>query len=151
MFHPIRGQKKSCELPKVGRSLMGMNTAAQSTGDLRAALAFELSDRLAKSMHVAGLRNADLAAALDVSATTIGNYTSGRTRPSRLQLREWAVRTGAPLVWLETGHFPEDTKKAPTPKGEGRSLPELDSNQQPAGSWIIPIRKPRIHATPAAA
>ncbi len=25
------------------------------------------------------------------------------------------------------------TQKAPTPEGEGLSLPELDSNQQPAG------------------
>jgi hypothetical protein len=28
---------------------------------------------------------------------------------------------------------PDQNEKAPTPKGEGLSLPELDSNQQPAG------------------
>ena len=64
---------------------------------------FNMADRLDKALRVAGITNADMADALDVSQNTIGNYTSGRTKPSRLQLREWAMRTGAPLTWLETG------------------------------------------------
>jgi hypothetical protein len=33
----------------------------------------------------------------------------------------------------ERGLTAEHNEKAPTPEGEGLSLPELDSNQQPAG------------------
>lgn len=72
---------------------------------------FGLSDRLAKAMSVAGMSNSEMADALDVSRNTITNYTSGRTKPSRLQIREWAVRTGAPLEWLETGERPVNGMK----------------------------------------
>ncbi|MFF7683117.1 helix-turn-helix domain-containing protein [Microbacterium sp. NPDC007973] len=65
--------------------------------------AFDLGDRLDKALRVAGVSTAEMADTLDVSRNTIGNYTSGRTRPSRLQIREWAARTGAPVQWLETG------------------------------------------------
>lgn len=110
-----------------------MTNAAQARGDLRAALKFDLADRLQKAMNVAGLRNADIAEALVISDKTVSNYTSGRTKPGKLAMRERAIRTGVPLVWLETGHFPGDDEKAPTREGEGQKLPELDSNQQPAG------------------
>lgn len=62
-----------------------------------------MGDRLDKAMRVAGLTIDDMAVALDVSRGTIGNYRSGRTEPSKLQVKEWAVRTGAPLEWLMTG------------------------------------------------
>lgn len=68
--------------------------------------AFDLGDRLDKAMRVAGLNIDDMAEALDVSRGTIGNYRSGRTEPSKLQIKEWAVRTGAPVEWLLFGAEP---------------------------------------------
>ena len=67
---------------------------------------FGRHDRLAKAMAVAGLGNAEMADALDVSRNTITNYTSGRTNPSRLQVKEWALKTGAPFEWLWDGVEP---------------------------------------------
>lgn len=75
--------------------------------------AFGLGDRLEKALRVARVSNSEMADALGVSANTIGNYTSGRTTPSKLQVKEWAMRTGAPLPWLQDGieedSDPEDT------------------------------------------
>ena len=38
----------------------------------------------------------------------------------------------------------QTTKKAPTPKSEGQTLPRLDSNQQPAGSQPAPETRATI-------
>lgn len=38
------------------------------------------------------------------------------------------------LLGIDPGVLFEGTKNAPTPKGGGKQLPELDSNQQPAGN-----------------
>lgn len=81
---------------------------------LREQLQFGLADRLAKSLHVAGITSNDMAAELEVSRTTISNYLNGRTSPKRLYMRIWALKTGVPLEWLETGEFPgiPETEKA---------------------------------------
>jgi transcriptional regulator with XRE-family HTH domain len=81
--------------------------------------AFDLGDRLDKAMRVSELSIDDMAEALDVSRNTIGNYRSGRTKPSKLQIKEWAMRTGAPIEWLMHGVEPEN---APTPEGEGANV-----------------------------
>lgn len=99
---------------------------------------FGQPDRLLKAREVAGLEQAELAAALDVSRQTISNYERGISRPRRLQLREWALVCGVDLDWLVEGD------PAPVPGGEqlvfsgrrvkGRWRPEQDSNLQPTGS-----------------
>ncbi len=66
-------------------------------------LAFTLGDRLAKAMKVADVTRGDLAEYLGVSPTTIGNYTGDRTPVKKQTLRLWALRTGVPLEWIETG------------------------------------------------
>ncbi|KQQ22569.1 hypothetical protein ASF48_05130 [Rathayibacter sp. Leaf299] len=71
-------------------------------------LAFTLGDRLAKAMRIAGTTREQMATALDVSPNTIGNYTSDRTKPSKLQVKEWAVKTGVPVQWLLTGDASEN-------------------------------------------
>lgn len=81
---------------------------------LREQLQFGLGDRLAKALHVAGLTSQDMAEALEVSRNTVSNYINGNTKPRKLYLREWALKTGVPLEWLETGAFPgiPETEKA---------------------------------------
>lgn len=69
-------------------------------------LAFDLTDRLAKSLKVSGMKVEDLAKEMAVSRATIANWTSGRTAIRRNDLRAWAQITEVPFEWLETGKIP---------------------------------------------
>lgn len=71
-----------------------------------AQLEFGLSDRLAKALNVSKTSSSEMAEALDVTPTTISNYTSGRTRPRKPVVQAWALKTGVPISWLETGVTP---------------------------------------------
>ena len=123
--------------------------ATQKT--LKAQLQFGLSDRLAKALHVAGVSTTEMADELEVARSTISNYLNGHTTPKSLYLRIWALKTGVPLEWLETGHFPEtpETEKAPTPKGEGKESRLRDSN--PALRITSAPLAPVTHLFPQAA
>jgi len=71
-------------------------------------LTFGKSDRLNKALEFSGISSNEMAEHLDVSRTTISNYINGRTEPKRSTLRDWAMRTGVPLEWLESGKFPTE-------------------------------------------
>ena len=70
------------------------------------AFQFTKADRLGKALDAAGISNNEMAEYLGVSRNTISNYISGRTDPKREVMLLWAMRTGAPLAWLETGDWP---------------------------------------------
>ena len=70
-------------------------------------------DRLGKALDYAHVSVAEMAEYLDVSRNTVGNYINDRTRVPGAVMRLWAMRTGVPLEWLETG----DTPKRPRPDG----------------------------------
>ena len=82
-----------------------------------AQLEFGLSDRLAKALSVSKTSSTEMAEALDVTPTTISNYTSGRTRPRKPVIQAWALKTGVPYSWLESGIMPN---------GNDPNLPVLD-------------------------
>lgn len=87
---------------------------------------FSVRDRLRKARELTGLDRQDFAAEIDVSRNTVTNYEMGHTTPKRLVLKAWALRTGVPLVWLETGIAPADD-------GGGDDLrARRDSNSQPS-------------------
>lgn len=69
-------------------------------------LAFDLADRLTKSLRVAKVGKAEMAEYLGVTRNTVGNYVNGRTTPDLRTLRLWAMRCGVPLNWLQTGETP---------------------------------------------
>jgi transcriptional regulator with XRE-family HTH domain len=77
-------------------------------------LAFDLTDRLHKSMRVSGMTTTTLGEALGVHRNTISNYLTGRSRMDRRTLISWAFATGVPLAWLEHGEEP-----SPGPDGGG--------------------------------
>lgn len=77
------------------------------------ALAFTRADRLTKALSFAGITQQEIADDLNVSRQTIGNYISGRTRPSRAVIMAWAMRTGVPLEWIETGELPAEPTTDP--------------------------------------
>lgn len=100
-----------------------MKTTAMATGDHESPWAFTFADQLGKALHVSGVSNQAMADALGVSRTTISNYTSGRTAPSKLQLKEWALKTGAPLEWLKTGIDPTENGPHAHHTHEGHTEP----------------------------
>ena len=67
---------------------------------------FTQGDRLRKARELTGLDMGEFARALGVSRTTVGNAELDRVKPRRLLLQAWALCTGVPLVWLETGEAP---------------------------------------------
>ena len=88
-------------------------------------LEFDLADRLRRALRVADVGVQEMAQELEVHATTVGNWINGRTIPRRRDLRLFAMKTGFPLEWLETG-------KAPIPDGdEGLESRLGESNPRP--------------------
>lgn len=81
-------------------------------------------DRLHKSLRVSGKDVQGLAAELGVHRNTLSRYLSGRGKPDRRTLIAWALATGVPLRWLETGVFPG-------PDDDGGLWAPRGSNPQP--------------------
>lgn len=106
-----------------------MNTAAS----LKERLTFGFGDRLAKSLEASDTSNNEMAAYLGKSRTTISNWIHGRAPISRGDLVAWALKTGVPLEWLETGHFPEDKTPRRIRAGGNNSGPGGTRNPDPLG------------------
>ena len=85
---------------------------------------FTQADRLRKSRELTGLNSYDFAEKVGVSQKSINNAESGRTKPRKILLNAWALATGVPLEWLETG-----TVSRPNPEGGERA--RQDSNLRP--------------------
>ncbi len=63
-----------------------------------------IADRLRKARELTGLERIEFADELNINRNTVTNYESGKTkRHQSIVLRAWAMRTGVPLRWLETG------------------------------------------------
>ena len=87
----------------------------------------ELRHRLRIARERTTLDAQSFAEELGMSRNAVNKAERGVTTPRELTLRAWAMRTGVSLHWLKTG-------ETPPRDGDGASkLPELDSNQQPAG------------------
>ncbi len=70
------------------------------------ALEFDMADRLRRALRVSEVGGQEMADYLGVSRTSVSNWINGRVVPGRQTLRLWALRTGVPLSWLETGEAP---------------------------------------------
>lgn len=95
-------------------------------------------DRLAKALHFAGIGIAEMADYLGVSRNTVGNYVNDRTRVPKPVLTLWAMRTGVPFEWLESGE-----RQGPRPGGPDGGLDiecaRDDSNVQPSDPKVLPL------------
>ena len=79
-------------------------------------------------MALGSLRVEEMAEELGVNRATVSRWMSDKGAPPKTAyIKQWALRTGVPYVWLDEGKVSK-----PDPEG-GTSLPRVDSNHQPAG------------------
>ena len=69
--------------------------------------AWDLADRLRKTLRESGVGVQEMADYLEVSRNTVSAWINGRTPPSGQSVRLWALRTGFPHAWLKDGTEPE--------------------------------------------
>lgn len=75
-----------------------------------------MADRLRKALRHNNIGVQEMADYLGVGRNTVGRYVNGHGSPDRRTLLLWAMRTGVPIEWLETG-------TAPSGPGDGGTQP----------------------------
>ena len=103
----------------------------------RAVPAHTMGDRYRRARLNAGYKNVqEFADLLGIGRNSVATVESDRHAPRKIVVRAWAMATGVPEKWLETG-------ETPSPDGDGVSgsvLPQLDSNQQPFDYTDVQLR-----------
>lgn len=75
---------------------------------------FDQADRMRKAQRQAGVSTAFMADQLGVRRETVSSWLNGHTKPIGPAVRMWAIITGVPLEWLETGSYtPSDSNPEP--------------------------------------
>lgn len=103
---------------------MAITQHQQAPADWNAVVAANLRAQLA----LLGWSQAQLATALGTNEMWISRRLKGGTKFDADEIVMFADFFDVPVADLF------NTKKTPAPKGEGRVLPDLDSNQEPADS-----------------
>jgi transcriptional regulator with XRE-family HTH domain len=106
-------------------------------------LEFDLGDRMRKALRIADVSSIEIADYLGVSPTSVSNWLGGRAKPRRGMLRSFAMRTGVPFTWLETGMAPSSTGD------DGAAVHPL--GLEPRTHWLIDSAHSRRHLTAVAA
>lgn len=94
---------------------------------------FTLGDRLRKARELTGLTVRQFADEIGVSHGTITNAEGDRRSVRPITIKAYAMRTGVPVEWLETGLAPA---LPPGPDGWAHS----ESNREPAVSVLRLVR-----------
>lgn len=100
------------------------------------------ADRLRKARSVIGTDQRSFAAQLQCTSSAYAQWEAGNSRPRDIVTiaRRIEMLTRVPAAWLLDLDGPEapipGKRKGPEGGASGPSLPELDSNQQPAGSSL---------------
>mgnify|MGYP003582546071 CR=1 FL=1 len=71
-------------------------------------LSFDKADRMRRALRVSDIAVGEMADYLQVSRNTVTAWINGRNEPRRRDLAAFALRTGFPVAWLETGEAPHD-------------------------------------------
>jgi len=77
-----------------------------------------IGDRMRKARLYAGMTPAEMAEDIGRTPHTIGNYENGKTKAPLLVLRQYAIRTGVPLEWIQYGTIDGHTPLSGTTVGE---------------------------------
>jgi len=103
---------------------------------------FTVGDRLRKARELTGLDQEAFAVEIGASRGTISNYERSTTEHRKpIVMRAWALATGVPLTWLETGvgepPSPHDGQPATT---QNDALARLAARKRArrAGTGITP-------------
>lgn len=88
-----------------------------------------LGDRLRKARQVTGMTTRQFATEIGVAQGTVTGAENDTRQPRRITLLAYAMRTGVPIEWIETGETPTGTD----PDGGGKWA-HWGSNPEPAGS-----------------
>lgn len=86
---------------------------------------WSLGDRLRKARETRRMSQSELGEALGMTRVTVGRYETDVREPPRSVLMAWAMATGVPFAWIETG-------EAPSPGGDGASAGEPPAGIEPA-------------------
>ncbi|MFF5793948.1 helix-turn-helix domain-containing protein [Paeniglutamicibacter sp. NPDC012692] len=76
----------------------------------------DIHDRMRKALRVADVSVQEIAEAVGINRNSVSAWLNGRSKPNDIQLKKFALRTGAPLEWLVKGEIKEH---APSPNGGG--------------------------------
>ena len=104
-------------------------TAQSEMWDL---LTFDKADRMRRALRVSDVGVQEMADYLGVARNTVSTWINGRIVPNRQTMRLWALRTGVPLEWLETGDLPGG---GPGVKSTGSPLRLVRPSGVIAGPW----------------
>lgn len=100
-------------------------------------LTFDFADRLRKALRMSNVSVQDMADSLEVSRNAVSNWINGRNMPRSRDLARFALKTGFPREWLETGRV------SPNTGPEADNFPnERIGNLQPTSiAPITPLRR----------
>lgn len=116
-------------LPSLASSAkLGSVTSAYETGRVPE---IKVHHRLRIAREAAGLEQTQLAELVGVSRNSISNAEIGRHAPRQILLNAWALATGVPVSWLETGKNPS----APSPDGGNEGRPSLPYGATRGAAW----------------
>lgn len=62
-----------------------------------------VGDRLRKALRTAGVSTSEMAEYLGITRETVSRYANADVHVPLQTLRLWALRTGVPLEWIQTG------------------------------------------------
>lgn len=91
-------------------------------------------DRLRKARSLTGMTSRQFAEALGVSLNTVVNAEGDKRQVRKITLRAWAMATGVPVEWLESGVVPQ----SPDDGGPVQGWAPWGSNPQPT-DYVHPL------------
>jgi transcriptional regulator with XRE-family HTH domain len=95
-------------------------------GSPRPELAFDLADRMRKALRTSDVSVHEIAERLEVSRNTVSAWINGRNKPRPRDLRDFALATGVPRSWLESGDA------GPSDDDPGTESRLSESNRRPS-------------------
>lgn len=67
-----------------------------------------IGDRMRKAREFAGMTQSEMAQLLQVGRRTVTRVETSASKPKRGVMMAWALATGVPVDWLETGRMAHD-------------------------------------------
>lgn len=101
---------------------LGSMTTAYEVGRIPV---ITVAHRLRIAREASGLDQGQLATLIGISRTSVSNAEVGKHEPRRILLNAWALATGVPVSWLETGAEQQSPHPSDPDGGEAVEPPEV--------------------------